>query len=443
MFVRHVVAILFVFSPLTAFARDDGLTFSGNARVRYEVLAGQARAGLDDRIDIASLRTVVAADWSDGPVHVGVELWDSRIWGGHRGEGIGTGEVNTLEPVQAFVAVDLGALLGKGGKASLQLGRFMLNMGSRRLVAADDYRNTTNGYSGARLDIATATGGSATLVYVLPQQRRPDDEASVLDNDGALDREGFDLQLWGGYAAQRLTKATMAEIGYFRLRERDRPGRPTRDRDLHSFSLRLMREPAPGRFDYEVEGIWQLGSISVSATATARTLPVAAWFAHADAGYSFPGPLHARLSAELDVASGDQPGRTYNRFDTLFGMRRGDFTPAGIFAQTHRANILTPGLRIEMAPGNRVDLFANWHPMWLASRTDAFSTTGVRDASGRSGRFAGHVLDWRLRWWVWPKRLRAEFNGSLILKGRFLRDAPNAPQTGDTRYASLALTAMF
>lgn len=235
----------------------------------------------------------------------------------------------------------------------------------------------------------------------------------------------------------------MAEIGYFRLRERDRPGHPTRDRDLHSFSLRLMREPAPGRFDYEVEGIWQLGSVSVSATDTARTLPVVAWFAHADAGYSFPGPLHARLSAEFDVASGDRPGRAYNRFDTLFGMRRGDFTPAGIFAQTHRANILTPGLRIEMAPGKRIDLFANWHPMWLASRTDAFSTTGVRDASGRSGRFAGHVLDGRLRWWVWPKKLRAEFNGSLILKGRFLRDAPNAPRTGDTRYASLALTAMF
>ena len=230
-----------------AAAEDQGLTLSGNARLRYEALAGQARAGLDDRIDIVSLRTVLAADWRQGPVHVGVELWDSRIWGGHPGEGIGTGEVNTFEPVQAYVTADLGPVLGEGSKTSVQLGRFMLNLGARRLVAADDYRNTTNGYTGARVDLATAQGGSATLIYVLPQQRRPDDEASVLDNDFALDREGFDLQLWGGYGAQRLSKSSFAEIGYFRLRERDRPGRPTRDRDLHSISLRLMRDPAPLR----------------------------------------------------------------------------------------------------------------------------------------------------------------------------------------------------
>ncbi|MEK7343456.1 MAG: alginate export family protein [Pseudomonadota bacterium] len=426
-----------------AAAEDQGLTLSGNARLRYEALAGQARAGLDDRIDIVSLRTVLAADWRQGPVHVGVELWDSRIWGGHPGEGIGTGEVNTFEPVQAYVTADLGPVLGEGSKTSVQLGRFMLNLGARRLVAADDYRNTTNGYTGARVDLATAQGGSATLIYVLPQQRRPDDEASVLDNDFALDREGFDLQLWGGYGAQRLSKSSFAEIGYFRLRERDRPGRPTRDRDLHSISLRLMRDPAPRRFDYEVEGIWQMGRISASTAATARTLAVAAWFAHADAGYSFPGPLKARLSAEFDYVSGDRPGGAYNRFDTLFGMRRGDFTPAGIFAQTHRANIMTPGLRVEMAPGKRLDLFANWHPMWLASRTDAFSTTGVRDATGRSGRFAGHLLDGRLRWWALPQKLRAEVNASLILKGHFLHEAPNAPDTGDTRYISLAMTANF
>lgn len=429
--------------PSAIAAEPQGLTLSGNARLRYEALAGQARAGLDDRIDIVSLRTVLAADWRRGPVHVGAELWDSRIWDGNPGEGIGTGEVNTLEPVQAYVAADLGSVLGEGSKASVQLGRFMLNLGARRLVAADDYRNTTNGYTGARIDLATAHGGAATLIYVLPQQRRPDDEASVLARRVALDREGFDLQLWGGYGAQRLSKASFAEIGYFRLRERDRPGRPTRDRDLHSLSLRLMRDPAPGRLDYEVEGIWQMGRISASNLATARTLAVAAWFVHADTGYSFPGPLRMRLSAEFDYASGDRPGGAYNRFDTLFGMRRGDFTPAGIFAQTHRANILTPGVRLEMAPGKRLDLFANWHPMWLASRTDAFSTTGVRDATGRSGRFAGHLLDGRLRWWTIPHKLRAEVNASLIGKGRFLRDAPNAPRTGDTRYISLAMTASF
>jgi hypothetical protein len=42
---------------------------------------------------------------------------------------------------------------GTGTKLGLQAGRFTLNLGSRRLVAADDYRNTTNGYTGIRADL--------------------------------------------------------------------------------------------------------------------------------------------------------------------------------------------------------------------------------------------------------------------------------------------------
>lgn len=440
-FLSSLALLLASASP--AWAQADGFSLSGQVRLRYEALDGQARAGLDDRIDLTSLRSVIAADYRAGPIHLGAELWDSRAWGGHPGEGVGTGEVNTLEPVQAYVAADLGSLWGPGSKMSVQVGRFLLNLGSRRLVAADDYRNTTNGYSGARVDIATAQGGSASFIYVLPQMRRPDDEASVLDQDGELDREGFDLRLWGGYAAQTVARRTMIELGYIGLAERDMPGRPTRNRHLHSVSLRLMRDPHPAAFDYEVEGIWQMGRIRAGAAPGAAMLDVAAWFVHADAGYSVPCPLRARVSAEFDYASGDRRGGGYGRFDTLFGMRRADFVPAGIFAQTGRANILTPGVRIEMAPGKRVDLFASWHPMWLASRTDAFSTTGVRDASGRSGRFAGHMVDGRLRWWMKPQKLRAEINASWLAKGRFLHAAPNAPRAGDARYLSLAMTASF
>ena len=438
-----LLALLLVGGASPALAQTDGLSLSGSVRARYEVLDGQARAGLAQDIDLFSLRTVIGADYRSGPLHLGAELWDSRAWGGRPGDGIGTGEVNTLEPVQAYVALDMGALLGCGSKSAVQLGRFMLNMGSRRLIAADDYRNTTNGYSGARIDISTARGGSASLIYVLPQMRRPDSESAVLDNRGGLDRESTDLRLWGGYAAQKLSRGTMVELGYFGLAERDMPGRPTRNRHLHSVSLRLMRDPAPARLDYEVEGIWQMGRVRAGTASGAAPLDVAAWFAHADLGYSLPGALNARLSAEVDYASGDRRGGGYGRFDTLFGMRRADFAPAGIFAQTGRANILTPGLRMEMAPGKWLDLTANWHPMWLASRTDAFSTTGVRDATGRSGRFAGHMVDSRARWWAVPKRLRAELNANWIAKGRFLTQAPNAPRAGDVHYIALAMTALF
>jgi hypothetical protein len=346
--------------------------------------------------------------------------------------------------VQAYVAVNFPDALGKGSKSSLQLGRMMLNIGSRRLVAADDYRNTTNGYTGIRADTGLVDGTSATLFYVLPQSRLPEDAASTRRAKVVWDRESFDLQLWGGLIARNhAIGRTMAEIGYYGLAEKDGPGRPTRDRRLQSVSRRLIADPKPGRWDYEVEAIYQFGTISNGNAATASSLDVSAWFLHADTGYSFPGPLKARLSVEYDLASGDGPGGKYGRFDTLFGMRRADLAPAGIYSQIGRANISTPGVRLEVAPSARVDAFISYRAMWLANRFDSFSTTGVRDTSGLSGNFAGYQFDSRLRWWVMAKALRAEVTGAWLIKGRFLRDAPNAPSAGNTRYAAVALTASF
>ncbi|WP_254503034.1 alginate export family protein, partial [Salmonella enterica] len=94
-----------------------------------------------------------------------VELFDSRVWGDNSGTPVTTNEVNTLEPVQAYVAAGLDGALGRGTKLTLTAGRMTLNLGSRRLVAADDYRNTTNGYTGVRADFAAPQGWKAILIY--------------------------------------------------------------------------------------------------------------------------------------------------------------------------------------------------------------------------------------------------------------------------------------
>jgi hypothetical protein len=81
--------------------------------------------------------------------------------------------------------------------------------------------------------------------------------------------------------------------------------------------------------------------------------------------------------------------------------------------------------------------------LFRSNRSDAFSTTGVRDPAGRSGSFAGRQLEGRVRWWMLPKQLRIEANAAWIAKGRFLRNAPNAPRTGDTHYVSIGGIASF
>lgn len=124
-------------------------------------------------------------------------------------------------------------------------------------------------------------------------------------------------------------------------------------------------------------------------------------------------------------------------------MRRADLGPAGIYNAIGRANISAPRIRAEIAPSSRWDAFATWKPMWLAEKTDSFSTTSVRDPSGESGSFAGHQFDMRVRYWLVPKFLRGEVNAVWLAKGRFLTEAPNAPQTGDTHYLATAVTATF
>ncbi|HEX7873764.1 MAG TPA: alginate export family protein [Sphingobium sp.] len=422
-------------------ASSEGLDLSGSMRLRYETVDGQVRPGFNAADDLLDLRTIVAATYKSGPFRAGAEVYDSRSWLANNRTPISTNEVNALELVSAWVGVDIAHPFGPGTSIGLQAGRMQIDIGSRRLVAADDYRNTTNGFTGIRADLRLKTA-KATLIYVLPQQRRPDDLASVLDNKIKFDHEGFDQLLWGGLLTRPKTLgAATLELGYFHLGEHDTPGRPTRDRSLNSFDARVIRDPAPGAVDYELEGIYQSGHISASTADGAARLPVSAWFAHADIGYTFFDAWKTHIMAELDIASGDKAGGTYTRFDSLFGMRRADLGPVGLYNVVARTNVLTPGARIETTPGKRMDLMLSYRLLWLAEATDSFSGTGVRDASGGSGNFAGHQIDARVRTWIVPRKLRFEVDGVWLAKGRFLTDAPNAPLTGDSKYLSLNLTA--
>lgn len=429
-------------APAQAEDVKEGLSISGAMRLRYEAIDGQPRVGFNRRDDLLNLRTNVLARYRKADIEVAVELYDSRVWGDRVGTPVSTNEVNTFEPVQAYVAGTFQDPLGAGSKITLTAGRMMLNLGSRRLVAADDYRNTTNGYTGVKADFSARGGWKGTLIYTLPQVRLPDTLEDVRSAKVKLDRESFDFVLWGGQLSRAKTVGlAILEVTYFHLGERDAPARPTRDRSLDTFGGRLILEPKSSQFDYEIEAFYQTGSVSTSTAASAQRQSVAASFIHADVGYTFPGAWMPRLSVEYDRASGDKPGGKFGRFDTLFGMRRADLAPAGLFNALARTNIETVGIRLEAKPSKLLDWFAAYRPMWLAARQDSFSSTGVRDASGRSGDFAGHQLEGRVRYWVIPKRLQLEFDGLVLAKERFLRDAPNATAGKWTRYVSFNVIA--
>jgi hypothetical protein len=350
-----------------------------------------------------------------------------------------------LEPSQVFVERQLPSPFGADLAASLQFGRFAMNPGSRRLIASGDYSNTWNSYTGVRADFDLPAQGSATFFHVLPQRRMPDDAASLHAQRFQLDYEGPGQQMWGVLLARpgALPGGAQAELSYIGFRERDRGARATRDRQLQNLGLRALRDPAPGSGDYELEGIYQFGRVNADTSATAPRLDARAWFVHAEAGYSFARAVRPRVSVEYDVATGDGPGAGYRRFDTLFGIRHPDLAPGGLYALLARANLRTAGLRLEIAPGDRIEMLAAVRAAWADRSTDGFSSAAIRDPSGAAGRFGGTQLDSRLRCWLLPKQLRMEINATWFRPGGLMRDAPHASGHGNTTYLAAALNYSF
>ena len=80
---------------------------------------------------------------------------------------------------------------------------------------------------------------------------------------------------------------------------------------------------------------------------------------------------------------------------------------------------------------------------WLASDTDAWTTSGVRDASGNSGDYLGQQFEIRLRWDVVPKNLRLELGAAHLMVGDFIENAPNSSGQGNTNYGYLQCVAHF
>lgn len=428
-----------------AIGDPDNFTISGSVRVRYETVDNQFRPAADPSGDDFLIRSTLAAEYHSGAFKIGGELWDSRAYGLDARTPIGTSDVDAVELAQAYLGIDAGDVLGAGSKTSVTGGRQFLNFGSQRLVGINNFGNTTSAFTGLSLNYRAPDKTSVSLFYTLPQVHLPNDPDGIRHNHVEWDRESFDLRFWGAFVSKpALLPGLSAELYIFGLDERDRPDLATTNRHLVTPGIRLYRDPKPGHWDYELEADYQLGSVRTSTAATAPKADVAAYYIHAEVARQFAGGWQPRLSLEYDLASGDgRNPKSYNRFDSLFGTRRSDWGPSGLYGPLGRSNISSPGVRLEVTPAKRWDSFIFYRALWLASAVDSFASTGIKDATGRSGRFAGHQIEGRVRYWIVPKLLRLDTGAALLINGRFLEDAPNAAGRGNPIYGYADINIAF
>ncbi len=426
----------------------DWLLLHGSHRTRYEALANQFRQDLDDSDQALALRTRLTLGATFGPVSIVGEVQDSRAYLTDENSGVSTIVVNALEPLQAYVNLHLDDVFVGGAGLDLRAGRQTMDLGGRRLIAENRFRNTIQNYTGITSHWLTSGGTELFVFGVLPVRIEPEnnDRAGLLDNRIEIDRENFDLAFWGAFLEQALGLGVALEVYFFGLNERDGEDFATRDRQLYTPGLRAARDPSRGQWDVDVESVMQFGSRRAS-TDPSDTLDheVLAHFHHASAGYTCDVSWLPRVSAELDYASGDDASTTgrYERFDSLFGPRRAEFGPTDIYGPLGRENILSAGLRVGAKPHPLLDGYVSWRANWLADARDVFARTGVRDESGQSGQFAGNQLELRSRLWLIPDSLRWELGGAAFIQGAFMRDAPNATGNGDPLFLYTDLELSF
>lgn len=407
------------------------LHLTGGQRTRYEHLYNQFRAGApgDDRA--LSLRTTVLLELRFDPVRVGVEVQDSRVYFVDDDTPVTTTEGNTFEVLQGYARLDLGHVLPWEGQGYLRAGRFTLDLCNRRLVARNRFRNTINSFTGVEGGWVTPAGWGVAGLAALPVQRRPTDRDDLVDNDVVVDREREQVIFSGlVLSSPPLTAARLSvEVYAFGLHERDGRDLPTANRRLLTPGVRVWRAPRRGDLDLELEAMLQVGRSRRGAGANdRRDLDHRAWALHAEAGYTFEVAGSPRLALELDAASGDRDptDRRNGRFDPLFGARRFELGPTGLWGAIPRSNMIAPGGRVQLVPHADVQVMAVYRAFFLAERRDAWTAARVQDPSGRSGRFVGHQLEGAVRWDVVPGVVRLEAGVTALLRGRFAREAPGS-----------------
>ncbi|MBU2349721.1 MAG: alginate export family protein [Alphaproteobacteria bacterium] len=365
-------------------------------------------------------------------------MFDSRAFGQGPLSSVGVGEVNALELVQAYAKIRLGARRER----TLKLGRFTMDLGSKRFVSRQNFRNTTNAYTGARFDTPLADG-ALTAFWVMPQVRLPDDRAAIEDNRIAWDRESSNLQFAGLFWTRDLGQRRSLDLYVYGLTESDDADQQARNRRLATPGVRWRHSPAAGAWDVEVEAAAQVGQVRRSASpADTQDVDVRAGFIHLEAGRTFAHDWSPRLAAQFDNVTGDGGRGDYGRFDTLYGARRFEFGPAGLYGPVSRANLVSPGVRLEVKPDRKLDGFVAVRGLWLEDARDSLGATGVIDPSSDSGRFGGTQIEARVRYKLTPD-VTLETGGARLFKGGALTDAPNAPATADTTYGYVDVTYAF
>lgn len=318
----------------------------------------------------------------NGPLRFFFEGQDARgFLNGSPGAFRDNTTVNEFDILQVFGSLTLKNVMGTGLRTDFHFGRMTMDVGNRRLIGRNDFRNTTNSFDGFDWQISQDKTWRLRAFILEP----------VIRDEERLDTQSNKSIFWGTYFESKHFPWFQIDAYYLGLNDRH-VANGANHRTYSTFGGRFFKDPKPGKPEYEIETTWQIGTRGVT--------DHFAYLQHLGLGYMFNLPWTPRVIFQYDYASGDrQPGDSQDgSFDTLFGSRNFEYTRTSIWGPFSRTNLISPGWRVIVTPTPGLTLEVKHRVWYLAQSKDFFGSSGLRSPTGNAGTSLGQDVELRALW---------------------------------------------
>lgn len=324
------------------------------------------------------------------PLRFAVEFQDSRSYNGLYEKT--DADVNEFDLIQAYGELYFKNALGHNRPVSIRGGRMHLELLDRRLIANNEFRNTTNNFEGVRIHFGKKQNDWDLDTFALQPVERLKYE---------FDRPDEDIWIYGGVLSLRRWSEFITIQPYFIGRKQN--GDPTNavranrkpDMDIYAPGLRVYGLFGNSGFDFDADLNKQFGRFGVL-NGTKQTLQQQDSLAYAlELGYTFDHDWKPRVSVFYGYGTGDKSsGDNINqRFDAFYGFNQ-PWSRNDYFSWD---NVHAPKVRLEFTPYNEVRIDMGYNAYWLDSETAPWARANLQDRKGQSGSFLGNEFDIRLR----------------------------------------------
>jgi Alginate export len=275
--------IVSVLMTATNFAQSS-FKVSGQIRPRLQMNNKDFKSDLDAN-NFTELRTRVGLDFSPAENITGfIQLQDSRVYGNELST---LASSDNLDLHQSYFTVNKLFNL----PLNLKLGRMELSFGPQRIVGAVGWHNIGRSFDGGVIQLNT--------------KKVDVDFFTAKTNESGEPGDTNDFSLIGAYGNLKLVKNY--KIQPFLISELEK------GTDFNRYTFGVYINGNMGNFSHEIEGAYQLGSMSEDVDITAFMFAV-------NAKYKFNTPIKPVVGIGIDYLSGDDgdDADKYKVFNTLY-----------------------------------------------------------------------------------------------------------------------------